>query len=93
MHPDFWHERWQTDRKGRWKSMRRRGKRKVWLFDVEADPGETVDVAEQWPEIEAEHRERIRQLTIALAGRVSEDDKLTAEDRERLRALGYLPSD
>jgi arylsulfatase A-like enzyme len=86
-------KRWQTYRKGRWKSMFRRGRRKAWLFDIEADPGETVDVSKQRPDIAAEHRKRIAQLTTALAGQVSEDEKLTEQDRQRLRALGYLPSD
>jgi arylsulfatase A-like enzyme len=86
-------KRWRTYRKGRWKSMFRRGKRKAWLFDLESDPGETVDVSEQRPEIASEHRERITQLTTSLAGQASGDGKLTEHDRERLRALGYLPSD
>jgi arylsulfatase A-like enzyme len=86
-------KRWRTYRKGRWKSMSRRGKREAWLFDIEADPDETVDVAEQRPDIMAEHRKRIAQLTASLAGQVSEDEKLTERDRARLRALGYLPSD
>jgi arylsulfatase A-like enzyme len=86
-------KRWRTYRKGRWKSMSRRGKREAWLFDIEADPDETVDVAEQRPVSMAEHRKRIAQLTKSLAGQVSEGEKLTERDRARLRALGYLPSD
>ena len=61
----------------------------VDLFDLEADPGETEDLAGRG--LSAEER-----LATALAGWLAEGRaaapsvELTDEDRERLRALGYL---
>ena len=63
------------------------------LYDLEADPDERADVKSAEPEIARalieEMRERYRDFTPEPSeeNRVELDD----EDRERLRALGYLP--
>ena len=60
------------------------------LYDLERDPGETRDVAASWPEVVAEHRERVSALTRQLGTRNAADSKLSADDEARLRALGYV---
>jgi arylsulfatase A-like enzyme len=69
---------------GRWKWNRPR------LFDLAADPGETVDLAE----VETEVAEQLeRKLRSALSSREAPRVESVApgeEDRRRLRALGYL---
>jgi arylsulfatase A-like enzyme len=60
------------------------------LFDLERDPGETGDVSADHPR----ELERLRtELDALMRGDVSPHDReamLTAEQTERLRALGYL---
>jgi arylsulfatase A-like enzyme len=62
------------------------------LFDLEADPGETVDLAAQRPERVAELNELrsawLRSLTRPRGETV--DVPLTEEEAAELRALGYL---
>jgi arylsulfatase A-like enzyme len=83
-------QEWQTYRRGRWKSFRRRDTGELFLVDLDADPGERSDVARQHPEISAEHARRLDALTRGLgAGRVA-PSSLTSEDERRLRSLGYL---
>ena len=64
------------------------------LYNLEADPAERHDLsAEQPAELERLHQlvELHRQLGERLRqGRGRDTDLLTDEDRERLRALGYL---
>jgi arylsulfatase A-like enzyme len=81
---------WQTYRRGRWKSTGSRDGRQAALFDLQADPGETRDVSAEHPEIVAAHRRRVVELTRSLGTRRGENAKLSSEDAERLRALGYL---
>ena len=81
--------RWQTYRKGRWKSYRRRGGKAHRLVDLEADPGETKDVARAYPEVVDAHRARMNELASELAG-APPARSFTKEDERRLRALGYL---
>ena len=83
-------KRWQTYRKGRFKSMFRRKNMRGWLFDIETDPGEKINLVEERPDIALEHLRRVVELTHSLAGQVAEGEELTEQDRERLRALGYL---
>lgn len=69
-----------------------------WLFDLENDPGETRNLAEERPEdLEALRRlgEAKWELDRKLAERYDQGDApevpgLTPEERRRLRALGYL---
>jgi arylsulfatase A-like enzyme len=57
----------QTYRNGRWKSTRSREDGILALFDLETDPGETVDVVAQHPEIAAEHERRLDEIATQLA--------------------------
>jgi arylsulfatase A-like enzyme len=82
----------QTFRQGDWKSLQRRRDGRSFLFDLAADPGETRDVAAAHPEVVAAHRERVAALASSLAAARAPRDELGAEERARLRALGYLES-
>ena len=81
---------WQTYRSGRWKSYRRRRAGGLRLVDLEADPGETRDVADRFPEIAARHAARMDSLVSSLAAKSPAASSLSDEDRRRLEALGYL---
>lgn len=83
--------RYMTFRRGKWKSMFHRKRPKAWaLFDLEADPGETVNLLGQEPRIVEQHLKRIQELNASFATSTDADDQQTAEDRARLHALGYL---
>ena len=79
----------QTYRKGRWKAVRRRADGKLWLLDLQEDPGETRDFAAAHPEILESHARRIDALAAELAAEGDRPEELSPEDLERLRALGY----
>jgi arylsulfatase A-like enzyme len=81
---------YRTYLRGRWKSALRRDDGRLHLFDLEGDPGETRDVAAAHPDVVEAHRHRIDELGEALAARRAVVERLSEEDRERLRALGYL---
>jgi arylsulfatase A-like enzyme len=83
-------ERWQTYRRGRWKSYLRRRDDALYLVDLNRDAGELVNRAAEHPEIAEKHRERIAVLTDALSGREAGPSQRSARDEERLRAVGYL---
>ncbi len=53
----------QIYRRGRWKSFYSRESGEQALIDLEDDPGEKHDVAAEHPEIVAEHRARMDELT------------------------------
>lgn len=80
---------WQTYRRGRWKTYRDRQSGRVYLVDLEDDPREAADVGSLHPGIVARQVRRIEALSRRLAGRAPAGAHLTAEDRRRLRALGY----
>jgi len=81
---------WQTYRRGGWKVMlARRGGREL-LYDLAADPGEEVDLSAERPVVLEALRGRVGELTRALAATASDERTLTAEDRARLDALGYV---
>jgi arylsulfatase A-like enzyme len=82
--------KWQIYRKGRWKSYTSRRRSKGYLVDLEADPGETRDVSEEHPSVVEDHRRRVKELSKQLAAQLQPREGLTEEDRDRLRALGYL---
>jgi len=81
---------YRTYLRGRWKSALRRDDGTLRLFDLEADPGETRDVASVHPDVVDAHRRRSAELGEALSARRAVVERLSEEDRERLRALGYL---
>jgi hypothetical protein len=60
------------------------------LFDLDADPGESSNVADAHPEVVAEHRRRMDEIAEAVSARRAVLERLREEDRERLRELGYL---
>jgi hypothetical protein len=82
--------KWQTYRRGRWKSFLRRSDGAFFLIDLAADPGETRDTSKGHPGVVQEHRERISVLCRTLAATEAERSELSPNDEGRLRALGYL---
>jgi arylsulfatase A-like enzyme len=82
--------KYQTYRRGRWKSYIRREDGVHHLVDLDADPAEATDVAAMNPEVVAEHAERIAELTQKLAAQDAEPAELSQEDIRRLRELGYM---
>jgi arylsulfatase A-like enzyme len=89
--PAFWA---RSLRAGRWKTVVSRlgDDVRVQLFDLEADPGETSDRAEELPDRAAAMAARIEELTAqAAAGRgAAETAEFDPVTRERLKALGYV---
>jgi arylsulfatase A-like enzyme len=81
---------YRTYLRGRWKSALRRDDGTHHLFDLASDPGEARDVAAAHPDVVEAHRRRIDELGEALSARRAVVERLSEEDRERLRALGYL---
>jgi len=83
--------KFQTIQMGRWKSFWPRSGDKPILVDLETDPGETTDLAATKPGILSEHRARLDALA---REHWTDPDSLflgfSEEDRQRLRALGYL---
>jgi arylsulfatase A-like enzyme len=66
------------------------------LFDLEADPGEERDLLAADPLRAAYYRQSLHHWTLALAGRPAasgETVKLTPEQCDSLRAIGYLHAD
>lgn len=81
---------YRTHRQGRWKLFRERATGEVQLVDLEADPGETSDVADAHPEVVEERSARIDALVEELGVSGVPELDLSEEDAARLRALGYL---
>ncbi len=66
------------------------------LHDLEADPGETRDVAEEEPLRAAYYRQALHAWTLRLARRAppgSEEAQVSREQCENLKALGYIQSE
>jgi|GEM_PF-3196417 len=59
------------------------------LFDLRADPGESVNVAEQHPDVVAALRARLAPI-LAADRLLREDQTLSPEQIETLRDLGYM---
>ncbi len=83
-------ERWQTYRKGTWKSYMRRANGELQLVDLLADPAESRDIAPENGSVAETHRARIAELAHVLGAPDAHSGELTDEDKMRLRALGYL---
>ena len=79
-----------TYRDARWKSTVRRADEALLLFDLAEDPRETRDFADERGDVVAAHRRRIAALSRQLATRTLPKPGDAADDRRRLRALGYL---
>ena len=59
-------------------------------MDLEADPRETQDVADRYPEVAKAHEHRMRELSEHLRTERKVPSSLSEEDARRLEALGYL---
>ena len=84
-------ERWSMVRKGRWKLIRIPDASGVrWeLYDLEADPGESVDLAAS----EAERADALRDLLEAwlrASGTADAPAEVSPELEAELRELGYV---
>ena len=80
---------YRTYQTGRWKTTLRRKDGRASLYDREADPDELHDLAAEKPLRVLAHRQRVNALTRLLAA-VAPTQELSDQDRQRLRALGYL---
>ena len=84
-------KRFLTYRRGRWKSAFHREKMGRWaMFDLENDPGETKNVISSEREVGAAQLTRVLELARELAAQDHSKRALSEDDRDRLRALGYL---
>jgi arylsulfatase A-like enzyme len=83
-------KKYQTYRKGRWKSFLPRNSSRIYLVDLDADSQEMHDVADDHPEIIEAHRKRVNRLSQMLSSSTGHEDQLSEEDLDRLRALGYM---
>jgi arylsulfatase A-like enzyme len=82
---------WQIHRRGSWKVMLSRKGDGAHLFDLRSDPGETRDVAAVNPDKVEAARDRVRVISRALSFAFrGPEPELSAADRERLEALGYV---
>ncbi len=81
----------QSVREGSWKLRWIKHKRQASLVDLDADPLESDDLSAAFPERRAELERRLREIRRrpALAKPVARADP-RAEQRENLKALGYL---
>jgi arylsulfatase A-like enzyme len=61
------------------------------LYDLASDPGEKRDVAAQHPDLAAALGRRLHALLAEQPAAAGPAVTLSAEERSRLRALGYLP--
>jgi arylsulfatase A-like enzyme len=80
----------RTYREGRYKTTLRRADGRAFLYDLESDPQERRDLSNERPLVVLGHRKRLNALSAALAAAAAPQRELSDEDRERLRALGYL---
>ncbi len=96
--PVFSDSGWTVVRDGRWKAAVGMPDGDV-LFDLAADPGEAHDLKDVHPDVFAALRHRVearraegerRRERLAAGAGDREAPELTPEERERLRALGYL---
>jgi arylsulfatase A-like enzyme len=76
-------------REGKWKYIEAEAEGRRELYDLEADPAESRNVHDEQPEVAAQLSERVAGWKLAY-GREQEGQELSAEDIERLKALGYI---
>jgi arylsulfatase A-like enzyme len=85
-------QRFRIYRRGNWKSIRPRPDGPLRLFDLGNDPGEQHDVAGAHADEVAAHQARVDELSRRLATPAPPAEP-SAQDAERLRALGYAAPD
>ena len=85
--------RYQTYRKGHWKTFWPRGSEQMYLVDLNVDPGEMHDVAGNHRDIIEQHRKRINELSQMFSSSIGHDYQLSREDQDKLRVLGYIDDD
>jgi arylsulfatase A-like enzyme len=83
----------RTYREGRFKTTLRRSDGMAFLYDLEVDPQERNDVAAGNAQQVQAHRLRLNQLSQELAADASPHRELSEQEKDRLRALGYLEGD
>ena len=81
---------YRTYRRDGWKSAFDRSQGRVLLFDLAHDPNEQQDLSATRPDVVEAHRRRVDELTRALAASGARRAAISAEERARLEALGYL---
>ncbi|HEM45901.1 MAG TPA: hypothetical protein ENO23_02540, partial [Alphaproteobacteria bacterium] len=77
-------------REGRWKLIEGPEEGTLELFDLERDPGERTNRAAEEPERTERLRARIAEWRARWSGPDTGVPALSEEDRERLRAMGYV---
>lgn len=77
-------------REGRWKLIEGPEEGTLELFDLERDPGERTNRAADEPERTARLRARIAEWRTRWSGPDIAVPTLSEDDRERLRAMGYV---
>jgi len=83
-------------RQGRYKLIHKIRKKRVELYDVVADPGDTIDLASERPELVREllallHEHREENVALGELHEVEDfESNLDEETIERLRQLGYI---
>ena len=85
--------KWRMLRDGRFKIiMIPRDPEPVWeMYDLEADPGETVDVLDRFPDDAARLKKMLLAIVAADPGRDDREATPVPEDlQDRLRSLGYV---
>jgi arylsulfatase A-like enzyme len=81
---------YRTYREGRYKTTVQRSSGRAFLYDLETDPGEQRDLAGSHALRVLAYRNRINELTRELAAAPAPQRELSEDEKERLRALGYL---
>ncbi|MCH2172215.1 sulfatase [Myxococcota bacterium] len=81
---------YRTYRAGRFKSVMDRRSGRFYLFDLDRDPGETLDIADRHPDVIRRHLVRTSDLARELSSVNEPQRGLSPEERRRLRLLGYL---
>jgi arylsulfatase A-like enzyme len=85
--------RWRSLRSGRYKLLRiprERGEARYELYDLKSDPGEQRPLPDVEGNLSTFLRTQLAAWEEAVAAEASPERELNAEERERLRALGYV---
>ena len=75
---------------GRYKYINYPGQNKELLFDLIADPEESVNLIEEKPSVLQTHRMMAREFLWNLTPHAASRGKFTEELSEQLKALGYI---